>query len=95
MFCSFRPLADKTNSEHLRNHFSRSYENRSCLFVCLLVCFSQFQAFTVGMERSEKQTYGTEKRAVLVFEPSILTKRLKRDSLFKEGYLREVHFRNY
>ena len=47
------------------------------------------------MERSEKQTYGTEKRAVLVFEPFILTKRLKRDSLFKEGYLREVHFRNY
>ena len=55
----------------------------------MFACFSQFQAFTVGMERSEKQTYGTEKRAVLFFEQFILTKRLKRDSLFKEGYLKE------
>ena len=29
MFWSFYPLADKTNNEHLRNHFSRSYENCS------------------------------------------------------------------
>ena len=41
------------------------------------------------MERGEKQTSGTEKRAVLFFEPSILTKRLKQDSLFEEGYLKE------
>ena len=34
MFWSVHPVADKTNNEHLpcaRNHFSRSYENRSIL----------------------------------------------------------------
>ena len=41
------------------------------------------------MERSGKQTYETEKKAVLFFEPSILTKRLKQDSLFEESYLKE------
>ena len=29
MFLTFHPLADKTNNEHLQNHFSTSYENRS------------------------------------------------------------------
>ena len=29
MFWSFHPLADKTNNDYYRNHFSRSYENRS------------------------------------------------------------------
>ena len=29
MFLTFHPLADKTSNEHLQNHSSRSYENRS------------------------------------------------------------------
>ena len=29
MFLTFHPLADKANNEHLQNHSSRSYENRS------------------------------------------------------------------
>ena len=28
-FCSFHPLADKTNNEHLPEPFSKTYENRS------------------------------------------------------------------
>ena len=33
MFWSFQPLADETNNEHLRNHFSRLYENRSNVYL--------------------------------------------------------------
>ena len=33
MFWSFQPLADKTNNEHLRNDFSRLYENRSNVYL--------------------------------------------------------------
>ena len=33
MIWSFHPLTDKTNNEHLLNHFSRSYENRSTLIL--------------------------------------------------------------
>ena len=33
MFWSFHPLAEKTNNEHLRNHFSRSYENCCNVYV--------------------------------------------------------------
>ena len=43
VFWSFHPLADKTNKEDLGNRFSRSYENRSILFIL-------FSFYTFGTE---------------------------------------------
>ena len=74
MFWSFQLLAGKTNNEHLPKPFSKVTRKSLYLFVC----------FNLKSKHTE-----LKKRAVLFFELSTLTKRLKQDSLFKEGYLKE------